>query len=289
MGRVLMVPLDKRSLTWDNAHDFNQTFGTPHGEKKRTLVTPHSKRPLKILHTADIHLDCDSYGNAQQRQAHRSLYRQCLQTIVERARDTAVDMVLIAGDLFDHNRVHEDTVQFVQEQLQRVQRPVVILPGNHDCLYTNAIYDRYDFTAACDNVRVITQLNGQVLDFPALDLVIWGRAMEEHEPGFHPLAHLPTRHDQRWHIAMAHGFFYETRQEAERSSPIFAEEIRDTGWDYVALGHQHTLTNVSQCNVVAYYSGAPLINWRGDTPNGHVLLLDFSPQHGVHVEPQLVF
>jgi len=47
--------------------------------------------------------------------------------------------------------------------------------------------------------------------------------------------------------------------------------------------------NVSQGNVVAYYSGAPLINWRGDTPNGHVLLLDFSPQHGIRVEPQLVF
>jgi DNA repair exonuclease SbcCD nuclease subunit len=113
--------------------------------------------------------------------------------------------------------------------------------------------------------------------------------MEEHEPGFHPLAHLPTRQDQRWHIAMAHGFFYETRQEAERSSPIFAEEIRDAGWDYVALGHHHALTNVSQGNVVAYYPGAPLINWRGDPPNGHVLLLDFSPEHGVRVTPQLVF
>jgi DNA repair exonuclease SbcCD nuclease subunit len=252
-------------------------------------VTPHSKRPLKILHTADIHLDCDSYGNAQQRQAHRSLYRRCLQTIVERARDRAVDLLLIAGDLFDHNRVPEDTVQFVQEQLQRLQQPVVILPGNHDSLYTNAIYDRYDMAAACPNVRVISALNGQVLEFPELDLVLWGRAMEEHEPGFHPLAHLPTRHDQRWHIAMAHGYFYETRQTAERSSPIFAEEIRDTGWDYVALGHQHTLTNVSQGSVVAYYSGAPLINWRGDPPNGHVLLVDFSPEHSVRVEPQLVF
>jgi DNA repair exonuclease SbcCD nuclease subunit len=244
---------------------------------------------LKILHTADIHLDSDSYGNAQQRQAYRSLYRRCLQIIVDRARDTEVDLLLIAGDLFDHNRVPEETVQFAQEQLQRLQRPVVILPGNHDSLYTNAIYDRYDLTAGGNNVRVITTLNGQTLEFPELDLVVWGRAMEEHEPGFHPLAHLPTRQDQRWHIAMAHGFFYETRQEAERSSPIFAEEIRDTGWDYVALGHHHTLTNVTQGNVVAYYPGAPLINWRGDPPNGHVLLLDCSPEHGVRVTPQLVF
>jgi DNA repair exonuclease SbcCD nuclease subunit len=70
---------------------------------------------------------------------------------------------------------------------------------------------------------------------------------------------------------MAHGFFYEIRQQPDRSSPIFADEIRDTGWDYVALGHQHVLTNVSQGQVTAYYSGAPLVNWTGETPNGHVL------------------
>jgi DNA repair exonuclease SbcCD nuclease subunit len=88
---------------------------------------------------------------------------------------------------------------------------------------------------------------------------------------------------------MAHGFFYAERQKAERSSPIFAEEIRDTGWDYIALGHQHVLTDVSQGQVAAYYPGAPLITWRGEPPNGHVLLLELSPEHGITVRPQAVF
>src|SRR5438093_13119462 len=44
---------------------------------------------------------------------------------------------------------------------------------------------------------------------------------------------------------------------AARSSPIFAEEIRDTGRDYVALGHQHVRTDVSQGAVTAFYAGAP--------------------------------
>jgi DNA repair exonuclease SbcCD nuclease subunit len=252
-------------------------------------VTLHHRRPLKILHTADIHLDSDSYGHTDQRQAHRALYRRSFQAIVEHAMGAAVDLMLIAGDLFDHNRVPDETVWFVQEQLRRLRQPVVILPGNHDCLYTNAIYDRHNIAAACRNVRVITELHGQRLEFPELDLVLWGRAMEEHEPGFHPLAHIPTRDAQHWHIAMAHGFFYGERRDAERSSPIFAEEIRDTGWDYIALGHQHALTNVSQGRVVAYYPGAPLVNWRSHPPNGHVLLLDLSPEQGITVQPQWVF
>jgi hypothetical protein len=34
---------------------------------------------------------------------------------------------------------------------------------------------------------------------------------------------------------MAHGFFYQTRQQPDCSSPIFADEIRDTGWDFVLI------------------------------------------------------
>jgi DNA repair exonuclease SbcCD nuclease subunit len=85
---------------------------------------------------------------------------------------------------------------------------------------------------------------------------------------------------------MAHGFFYETRQRPDRSSPIFADEIRDTGWDYVALGHQHVQTNVSQGAVVAYYAGAPVTDWSGAEPAGSVLLIDLSAEHGVRVEPR---
>ena len=94
------------------------------------------RRALKILHTADVHLDCDSYGKAEQRQAHRTLYHHCFETIIARAIAAEVDVLLIAGDLFDHNRVPDETIAFAQEQLRRLQRPVVILPGNHDCLYT---------------------------------------------------------------------------------------------------------------------------------------------------------
>ena len=125
---------------------------------------------------------------------------------------------------------------------------------------------------------MIRKLDGQIIEFPELDLIVWGRAMEEHEPAFSPLAHIPDRDDRRWHLAMGHGFFYEERQRPDRSSPIFADEIRDSGWDYIALGHQHVQTNVSQGSVTAYYSGAPSTEWSGAGPDGSVLHVDLSEQ-----------
>jgi len=107
--------------------------------------------------------------------------------------------------------------------------------------------------------------------------------MEEHEPAFQPLAHIPRRDDGRWCLAMAHGFFYAQRQRPERSSPIFADEIRDTGWDYIALGHHHVRTDVSQGNVAACYAGVPMVEGRDERPDAAVVRIDFSVEDGIRV------
>jgi DNA repair exonuclease SbcCD nuclease subunit len=224
-----------------------------------------------------VHLDSDGHGDAGQR---------VLAGIVDRALADRVDLVLIAGDLFDHNRVADESVALVRAELDRLRQPVVILPGNHDSLYTNAIYDRHDFTAGAGHVHVISRLNGEAIEFPELDAVVWGRAMAEHDLAFQPLAHVPGRDDRRWCIALAHGFFHPERQRPERSSPIFADEIRDTGWDYVALGHHHVQADVSQGGVAAWYAGAPAIEWGPGPPPGAVLRVDFSVDGGIRVEPR---
>jgi DNA repair exonuclease SbcCD nuclease subunit len=247
-------------------------------------VVPPSRRPLRVLHTADVHLDSDGHGNAEQQAAHTARGRRVFRRIVDRALSDQVDLLLVAGDLFDHNRVPDETVAFVRAELDRLRQPVVILPGNHDCLDANAVYDRPDFTAGARHVHVIRALNGERIAFPELDVVVWGRAMEEHEPGFRPLARIPGRDDGRWCLAVAHGFFYAERQRPERSSPIFADEIRDTGWDYVALGHHHVPADVSQGGVTAHYAGAPTSDTADGRPDGGVLRIDFSMEYGIRVE-----
>jgi DNA repair exonuclease SbcCD nuclease subunit len=110
--------------------------------------------------------------------------------------------------------------------------------------------------------------------------------MEEHTPEFQPLAFLPGRDDRRWCLAMAHGFYYAERQRPDRSSPIFADELRDSGWDYVALGHQHVRNDVSQGDVAAHYAGAPAGEWGDGHSEGMVLRIDFSAEHGIRVRPR---
>jgi DNA repair protein SbcD/Mre11 len=234
------------------------------------------KRSLRVLHAADLHLDGDTYGNADERAAQRQRERRVFEQVIDRALTDDVDLVLIAGDLFDHNRPSDDTVAFVRAELGRLRQPLVLLPGNHDCLEPNGVHARHDFAAGARHVHVIRQLDGEVVEFPELDAIVWGRGMREHVHSFRPLAHIPPRDTGRWSLAMGHGFFYEERQRPERSSPIFADEIREAGWDYAALGHHHAQTNVSQRGVAAWYAGAP----------GTVLRIELSPDRGVVVDPR---
>ena len=218
------------------------------------------RRPLRALHTADLHVDIDA---------------RVVERLVDRALDDAVDLLVIAGDLFDHNRVADETVARVRAELDRLGRPVVILPGNHDCLDADGIYNRHDFTAGPGDVRVIRRLDGEIIELPELDALVWGRGMAEHEPAFQPLAGIPARDARRWCLALGHGFYYEERQRVERSSPIFAGEIRAACWDYVALGHHHVQADVSQDGMAAWYAGTP----------GTVLRVDCGPT-GIVVEPR---
>ncbi len=216
-----------------------------------------SRRSIKILHTADVHLGLDGYGSDPQTLQYLEILQRAFSAVIDTAIQENVDLLVIAGDLFDSNRPGAAVVDFAIQELRRAQRPIVMIPGNHDCLNRESIYHKVDFPAACTNLHLITHPDGELHRLPEHNLVLWGRGMVEHEPSYRPLAGLPRPQVDAWHVALAHGFFMEDGTLPHRSSPIYARDIREAGWDYVALGHCHAFREISQGAVTAFYSGAP--------------------------------
>jgi exonuclease SbcD len=224
-------------------------------------------RPARrILHTADLHIAFPVDEGCQG-----------LEAVVNTAIKQRVDLLLIAGDLFDNNRVGDDLLKFVRDQFWRLPIPVVILPGNHDCLVPGSIFSRFDFWESCRNLHVFHQSEGETLDLPFLDVSIWGRPIDTYLGDFHPMQ--SKTHQQidsgLWNIAMAHGYFVDTQSPSFPSYHITEHEIAENKWDYVALGHVPTFRCVCT-KPVAYYSGSPLIS-------GTAALVDLDEEAGVHV------
>jgi DNA repair protein SbcD/Mre11 len=189
-------------------------------------VTTTPRQSLKVLHTADVHLGLDGYVADPHTRRYRDIIHQAFRTVVDVAIQENVDLLLIAGDLFDSNRPSADVVDFAIQELRRVGRPIVLIPGNHDCVNAQSIYHRVNLPAACPDLLLISHPDGERHQLSAHHLVLWGRGMVEHEPTYRPLAGLPRPQGDAWHIALGHGFFMDDDGPSYRSSPIYAREIR---------------------------------------------------------------
>lgn len=232
-------------------------------------------RPLTIAHTSDVHLIDGAEG---------ANVRVAFARVVDAAIANRADLFLIAGDLFDHNHIRGDVIDFVYAQLARVSCPTVIISGNHDNSEQDAVLARMDFGRAGAHVTLIDDADGVVLEFPELHATVWGRCMEDHHPAHRPLARSPVRTRDFWHIGMAHGF-YSDDASADRSSLITADEIGASGFDYLALGHVHCHRQLRHGATLAVYPGAPVPYGREETGTMAIVRLQPGAQPGVVEHP----
>jgi exonuclease SbcD len=90
-------------------------------------VTTTPRQSLKVLHTADVHLGLDGYVADPHTRRYRDIIHQAFRTVVDVAIQENVDLLLIAGDLFDSNRPSADVVDFAIQELRRVGRPIALM------------------------------------------------------------------------------------------------------------------------------------------------------------------
>ena len=214
------------------------------------------RRPLSIVHTSDVHLETDSFGNGPNGDALRERVRRSFSGVIEIANERCADLLLIVGDLFDSTRISEGALGFALGEIARAAMPVVMIPGNHDAHDERSIYAPLSADALPPNLHLILEPDGRTIEFPQLATRIWGKALVEHSPDYRPLGGMPRPADDRWNIALAHGLFTED-SDTGRSSPITPEEIEASAYDYIALGHVHVFGEVSRGSTKAAYCGTP--------------------------------
>ena len=90
---------------------------------------------MKLIHCADIHLDSpmQTHMTARQAATRSAEVLRFFVRMTQYARENGVRAVIIAGDLFDGDRVRERTVDAVLDAMQRTPEvDYLYLPGNHD-------------------------------------------------------------------------------------------------------------------------------------------------------------
>lgn len=233
-------------------------------------------RPVRFIHTSDIHLDTSFSGSGfpsrlgdRKREAIRATFRR----ILEDARLHAVDLVLIAGDLFEHDRVTPDTSEFLKQQFESLGSiPVFISPGNHDPFIYGSPYREEKWPG---NVHIFREETFQSVELPDLGVRITGFGFTHDRMEDHPFLKLSELRGDLANIVVSHASDI-SRVPAGKTKhgPFAIEEVAGKNVQYCALGHYHQQRAVANAidETPVWYSGIPEgRGWDEEGPCGYLL------------------
>ena len=202
---------------------------------------------LKILHSADWHLDSPLTGfSREQREYLRNAQREIPQRVASLCRRENCDLVLLAGDLFDAVP-SSDWVDLLKGALAECGVPVFISPGNHDYCGPGAPWLEETWP---ENVHIFRG-GLESVALKELDCRIYGGGYTGMDcEGL--LEGFRADGEEGYQIGLFHG---DPVQIHSPYCPITAAQIRDSALDYLALGHIHKSG--------AFRVGKTLCGWPG--------------------------
>jgi DNA repair protein SbcD/Mre11 len=232
-------------------------------------------KPVRFIHTSDIHLDTSFSGSCfpsrlgdRKREAIRGTFRR----IIEAARDQAVDFLLIAGDLFEADRVTPDTVEFLKRQFETLNAiPVFISPGNHDPYGKGSPYKEESWPG---NVHIFDREEFQSIELPEIGVRVTGFGFTHAQLEDRPFQKLGILSYDYFNVVLVHGSDLSRVPFGKaKHGPFEIGEIAGKNIQYCALGHyhqQHQIPNPIDAAQV-WYSGIPEgRGWDEEGPCGYI-------------------
>lgn len=205
---------------------------------------------LKLLHSADWHLDSPFAGFPEElRQRLREEQRQLPWRIADLCCREQCDLVLLSGDLFDREPSRR-TLEDLKQALARCGVIVFISPGNHDFCCPGSPWLEESWP---DNVRIFTGGVTSVA-LPELGCRIWGAGFQAMDCGS-LLEGFRAEGPEPCQIGLFHG---DPVQPGSPYNGVTASQVRESGLDYLALGHIHRAGSFTAGKTLCAWPGCPM-------------------------------
>ena len=212
-------------------------------------------KQIKILHCADMHLGAELTILGRSAVTRRAEIKKTFMNILKLCLEEQVELLLIAGDLFDSVHVQENILQEIRDGFASLKDTLVaIAPGNHDPYTEDSPYAKKDFWP--ENV-IIFKSGVEKFEIKNLGVRLWGAAFTETYVTTAMLKNYTVPKDELINICVIHGELVAQNQRSNYN-PITEKQLKSSGMDYVALGHIHKQTEILKAGDTYYaYSGCP--------------------------------
>ena len=169
---------------------------------------------MKLIHASDLHLDRAFRDGGLRLGAAKRRHDlvDALAQILDLAREHDAMALCIAGDLYEHEHVTADTEATLVSKFRELDRPVLLLPGNHDPYLPGSVYQRADWP---ENVHVFTSSEPEPYEIDG-DTVVWGVAYTGRELREETLLSFRAPKDGRQHLLLLHASLIQRDSRANR-------------------------------------------------------------------------
>jgi DNA repair protein SbcD/Mre11 len=208
---------------------------------------------VKFIHAADVHLDSPLRGLERYEGAPlaalRGATRRAFENLIELALAQAVDLVLLAGDLYDGEWKDYRTGLFFAQQMARLQAaniPVLIIAGNHDAASQITKVLRLP-----KNVHVCATAAPETRYFDQLGIAVHGQGFATRAVTVDLSSAYPLAEAGLFNIGLLHTAL-DGRPGHEPYAPCSVAGLRTRGYHYWALGHIHQRSIVNKEPWIVY-------------------------------------
>ncbi len=184
---------------------------------------------MKFMHIADVHLGARPDAGKPWSELRRRDIWDTFEKVIDKAEEERVDLLLIAGDLF-HRQPLLKELREVDDMFTRLSKTrVVIMAGNHDYMKADSYYHTYKWN---ERVYFFKEKEPAGVYYPDLKTTVYGMSYHTREIQEDVYEHIELDKKARFHILLAHGG-------DERHCPLNKNRLKNSGFDYIALGHIH--------------------------------------------------
>ena len=200
---------------------------------------------MKFIHIADMHFDMPFtvLSKNELAEERRIDQRKAFQKMIDYIKENKIEYLFIAGDLYENEYVRKSTIEYINNCFKQIpETKIYITPGNHDPYLMNSYYNKYEWN---ENVHIFTKLdkvsNGNIN--------IYGYGFTDF---YSKKVEVPSGLDNlKINILIMHADLDGSTKEFGDYNSILESELKNTEFDYIALGHIHK-TNYEEKRKIIY-------------------------------------
>lgn len=191
---------------------------------------------MRFIHMADMHFDSPfaTLVNREQFAKERRLeQRKVMRDIVEYIKNNNIPYFFIAGDLYEQDYIRKYTIEYIDGLFKEIpDTKIFITPGNHDPYIKNSFYKQYKWN---ENVHIFTN---ELEKISLKDIDIYGYGFND----FYmkdKCEQIRVDDKNKVNVLITHGSLDNGNDENKQYNPLTTRELKELGFDYIALGHIH--------------------------------------------------